>query len=49
MALAKKLGDLVGGLPFMVVIDKNGNLVEKILGEIPDGKLEHVLAKTANV
>ena len=49
MALAKKLGDLVGGLPFMVVIDKNGNLVEKILGEIPDGKLEHVLAKTANI
>ena len=49
MALAKKLGDLVGGLPFMVVIDKNGKLVEKILGEIPEGKLEQVLAKTANI
>ena len=49
MALAKKLGDLVGGLPFMVVIDKNGKLVEKILGELPEGKLEHVLAKTATI
>ena len=49
MALAKKLGDLVGGLPFMVVIDKNGKLVEKILGEIPEGKLEQVLAKTATI
>ena len=46
MALAKKMGDLVGGLPYMVVIDKNGKLVEKILGEIPEGKLEQVLAKT---
>ena len=49
MALAKKMGDLVGGLPFMVVIDKNGKLVEKILGEIPEGKLEQVLAKTTSV
>ncbi len=49
MALSKKLGDLVGGLPFTVVIDKNGQLVEKILGEIPEGKLEKVLAKTTSV
>ena len=49
MALAKKLGDLVGGLPFMVIIDKNGKLVDKILGEIPEGKLEKVLSKTANI
>ena len=49
MALAKKMGDLVGGLPFMVVIDKNGKLVEKILGEIPNGKLEQVLAKTTAI
>ena len=49
MALAKKLGDLVGGLPFMVVIDKNGKLVEKILGEIPEGKLEQVLAKATSI
>ena len=46
MALAKQMGDLVGGLPFMIVIDKNGKLVEKILGEIPEGKLEKALAKT---
>ena len=46
MALAKKMGDLVGGLPFMVVIDKNGKLVDKILGEIPEGKLEKILAET---
>ena len=49
MTLAKKLGDLVGGLPFMVVIDKNGKLVEKILGEIPEGKLEKLLSKTATI
>ena len=46
MALAKKMGDLVGGLPFMVIIDKNGKLVGKILGEIPEGKLEKILAET---
>ena len=49
MTLAKQMGDLVGGLPFMIVIDKNGNLVEKILGEIPEGKLERVLAKTTAI
>ena len=49
MALSKKLGDLVGGLPFMVIIDKNGKLVEKILGEIPEGKLEQVLAKSTSI
>ena len=30
----------------MVVIDKNGKLVDKILGEIPEGKLEKILAET---
>ena len=48
MDLAKKLGDLVGGLPFMVVIDKNGNLVGKLLGELPEGKLESLLASATS-
>ena len=48
MDLAKKLGDLVGGLPFMVVIDKNGNLAGKLLGELPEGKLESLLASATS-
>lgn len=44
LALSKKLGNLVAGLPFMVVIDKNGALAGKLLGELPEGKLEALLA-----
>ena len=44
LELSKKLGNLVLGLPFLVVIDKNGNLAGKLLGELPAGKLEALLA-----
>lgn len=41
--LGKKLGNDVGGLPFMVVLDKSGKIVATFQGDIPDGKLESVL------
>ena len=41
--LGKKLGNDVGGLPFMVVLDKAGKIVATFQGDIPDGKLESVL------
>jgi len=41
--LSKKLGNTVGGLPFVVFVDAKGNIIDRILGETPKGKLESVL------
>ena len=41
--LSKKLGNRIGGLPFTVIIDRQGNVVAKVLGETPKGKLEGIL------
>lgn len=43
LALSKDLGNLVTGLPFMVMIDKNGNFAAKFLGELKQEKLESKL------
>lgn len=43
LALSKQLGNAVGGLPFVVVVDAKGRIIERILGETPKGKLEGVL------
>ena len=45
--LSKKMGNKVGGLPFMIVIDAKGQVVETILGETPKGKLEQILKQLA--
>ena len=41
--LGRELGNTDGAIPFMVVIDKAGRVVETFRGDLPDGKLEAVL------
>ena len=41
--LGKDLGNDQGAIPFTVVIDRSGKIVEVIKGDTPDGKLESVL------
>lgn len=43
LALSKDLGNLVTGLPFTVMIDKNGKFYAKFLGELKQEKLERKL------
>ena len=43
IALSKQLGNSVGGLPFAVVIDAKGNIVQTLLGETPPGKFEELV------
>lgn len=38
--LSKDLGNSLGGIPFAVVIDRDGKIVERITGETKDGTLE---------
>ena len=47
VSLSKQMGNKVGGLPFLIVIDAKGEVVETILGEIPKGKLEQILKQLA--
>ena len=42
--LSKDIGNSLGAVPFMVLIDRDGTIVEKITGDAPDGKLEGLLA-----
>ena len=42
--LSKDIGNSLGAVPFMVLIDRDGKIVEKITGDAPDGKLEGLLA-----
>ena len=46
--LTKDLGNDVGAIPFTVVIDKSGRIIETIKGDTPDGKLEQVVAALLN-
>ncbi len=41
--LGRDLGNDLGAIPFTVVIDKAGRVVETIKGDTPEGKLESVL------
>ena len=43
LELSKKLGNRIGGLPFTVIIDHQGKVIAKVLGETPKGKLEGIL------
>lgn len=43
LELSRQLGNSVKGLPFVVIVDAKGRIVERILGETPKGKLEGVL------
>ena len=42
--IGRDLGNDVGAVPFTVILDKAGNVVETIRGDTPDGKLEAILA-----
>ena len=41
--LGRDLGNDQGAIPFTVVIDRGGKIVEVIKGDTPDGKLESIL------
>ena len=43
IALSKQLGNSVGGLPFAVLVDAKGNIVQTLLGETPPGKFEELV------
>ena len=45
--LGKDLGNSLGGIPFLVVIDKDGRIIERITGEAKDGRLEGLIAPLA--
>lgn len=45
--IGRDLGNDVGAVPFTVIIDKLGRVVETIKGDTPDGKLEAILAPLA--
>ncbi len=42
--LSKDLGNSLGGIPFMVVIGRDGKIVERITGEVKDGRIEGIIA-----
>ena len=44
MQLSKDLGNSLGGIPFLVVIGKDGKIVERLTGETKDGRVEGIVA-----
>ena len=47
MQLMKELGNTIGAVPFMVVIDRGGKIVKSKLGDAPDDTLESFIASVA--
>lgn len=45
--IGRDLGNDVGAVPFTVILDKSGKIVETIKGDTPDGKLESILQPLA--
>jgi thiol-disulfide isomerase/thioredoxin len=41
--LSKDLGNSLGGIPYLVVIGKDGKIVERITGETKDGRVEGII------
>ena len=44
MQLSKDLGNSLGGIPFLVVIGRDGKIIERITGETKDGRIEGIIA-----
>ncbi len=44
LQLSRRLGNGVGGLPYMVVVDREGRIVGRHIGELTPGKLDELLA-----
>lgn len=42
--LSKDLGNSLGGIPYLVVIGRDGKIVERITGEVKDGRIEGLIA-----
>ena len=42
--LSKDLGNSLGGIPYVVIIDKDGRVVERITGDAKEGKIEGLVA-----
>lgn len=41
--LSRDLGNSLGGIPFLVIVGRDGKIIERITGETKDGRLEGVL------
>lgn len=41
--LSKDVGNSFGGIPYLVVLDQNGKVTERIIGETKDGQLEGII------
>jgi peroxiredoxin len=48
LALLQALGDVVGGLPYTLVIDRHGNVVAKKLGRLSKPEMEAAFAAALN-
>lgn len=42
--LSKDLGNSVGGIPFLVVVGRDGKIVDRIIGESKDGRVEAIVS-----
>lgn len=44
LSLSRKMGNAIGGLPFLVAVDRKGRIIGTHIGELPPGKLEELVA-----
>ena len=42
--LSKDIGNSLGGIPYLVIIDKDGRIVERITGDAKEGRIEGLVA-----
>ena len=42
--LSKDIGNSLGGIPYVVIIDKDGRIVERITGDAKEGRIEGLIA-----
>ena len=42
--LSKDLGNTLGGIPYVLLVDKDGRVVERITGESKEGRIEEIVA-----
>ena len=42
--LSKELGNTLGGIPYVLIVDKDGRVVERITGEAKDGRIDGIVA-----
>ena len=42
--LSKDMGNTLGGIPYVLIIDKDGSVVERITGDTKEGRIEGIIA-----